>query len=460
MAKRPTYEELEKRLKEFEKEVVERKQLEKRMEFLGGLREELLISANLNDKLKRITDGIVEIFNADFSRIWLIKPGDLCDSGCIHAKVAEGPHVCQYREHCLHLQVSSGRYTHIDGEVHRRVPFGCYKIGRVASEEEPKFITNNVTHDSRVHDHEWAKDLRLVSFAGYRLLSATGNPIGVLALFSKQAISNEEDALLEDLANTTAQIVQTSQSEEALRESEGKYRILFESSKDPIYITTREGDIIEANQAHLDLFGYTREEVSDWKAMDTYVDPDDRSRFKKEIEEYGSVKGFEVKLRNKDGTEMDCLITATVRRSREGSILGYQGIIRNITERKDAEMALRESEEKYRTLIKNAGEAIIVAQDGIFKFANPKGEELYGRSQEELASRPLTDFIHEEDRDMVGERHKRRLRGEEPPKTYPFRIIDKAGDTKWVQLSAVPLSWDDKPAVLCYIPGSGLKLEK
>ena len=92
-----------------------------------------------------------------------------------------------------------------------------------------------------------------------------------------------------------------------------------------------------------------------------------------------------------------------------------------------------------------------MAQDGVIEFANPKGEKLYGRSQEELASKPLTDFIHEEDRNMVGERHKKRLRGEEISKTYPFRIINKAGDTKWVQLSAVPFSWDNRPAVLCYM---------
>ncbi len=111
--------------------------------------------------------------------------------------------------------------------------------------------------------------------------------------------------------------------------------------------------------------------------------------------------------------------------------------------------ALRESEEKYRTLIENASEAIVVAQDGLIKFANPKGEELYGYTQEELASRPLTYFIHEEDREMVGERHERRLRGEVPPSTYPFRIISKAGDIKWVELKVVFFSWNERPAALC-----------
>jgi PAS domain S-box-containing protein len=112
---------------------------------------------------------------------------------------------------------------------------------------------------------------------------------------------------------------------------------------------------------------------------------------------------------------------------------------------------LKKSEEKYRTLIENAGEAIIVAQDGEIKFANPKGEELYGYSQEELASRPLSYFIHEEDREMVGERHKKRLKGEEPPTTYSFRIVDKNGNIKWVELCVALFSWDDRPATLCFM---------
>ena len=116
-----------------------------------------------------------------------------------------------------------------------------------------------------------------------------------------------------------------------------------------------------------------------------------------------------------------------------------------------AEGALRESEEKYRTLINSATEAIIVAQDGIFKFVNPKGEELYGRSQEELASKTLDQFIHAEDQEMVRDRHERRLKGEKLPTTYPFRIITKAGETTWVDLNVTPFSWDNRPATLCFM---------
>ncbi|MFH1883127.1 MAG: DUF3365 domain-containing protein, partial [Planctomycetota bacterium] len=115
------------------KDITKRKTAEQHITLLNRLNEDLLRPYTLDNKLKRITDGVVEIFDADFCRVWVSKPGDLCDSVCIHAKVKQGPHVCRHRDLCLHLMVSSGRYTHIDGETHRRVPFGCYKIGRVAA---------------------------------------------------------------------------------------------------------------------------------------------------------------------------------------------------------------------------------------------------------------------------------------------------------------------------------------
>jgi signal transduction histidine kinase/ActR/RegA family two-component response regulator len=173
----------------------------------------LLEHADLEEKARRITAGLVDILDADFARIWLTRPGDLCESGCIHAEVTEGPHVCRHRDRCLHLIASSGRYTHTDGEVHRRVPFGCYKIGRIAAAEDAGFLTSDVVNDPRVHDHEWARRLGLVSFAGYRLLSAVGAPIGVLALFCKHELSSADITLLETVAATASHVVQTAAAE-------------------------------------------------------------------------------------------------------------------------------------------------------------------------------------------------------------------------------------------------------
>jgi len=162
--------------------------------------------------------------------------------------VTEGPHVCRYRDKCLHLAASSGRYIHKDGEVHRRVPFGCYKIGRIAAGEEAKFITNDVTSDERVHNHEWAKKLGLVSFAGYRLLSDTGSVIGVLALFSRSPISQRLDGFLEDLANTSAHVILQSRVEDALRESEEKARVILNASPDATMLLDADGKILDLNR--------------------------------------------------------------------------------------------------------------------------------------------------------------------------------------------------------------------
>jgi PAS domain S-box-containing protein len=205
------------------RDITAQKQAEERIEKtltrqrgVGRLRQSLLTPAPLEETLRKVTDAIVSVFDADFCRIWLIRPGDLCEQGCIHAEVHEGPHVCRQRDRCLHLVTSSGRYTHIDGPGHRRVPFGCYKIGRLASGEEAKFVSNDVQNDPRVHNRAWARELGLVSFAGYQLRTPGEETLGVLALFAKHPILAEEDALLDGLGITVALLVKRAAIEEAL----------------------------------------------------------------------------------------------------------------------------------------------------------------------------------------------------------------------------------------------------
>ena len=191
----------------------------KRQERLNLLQQTLLSPGKLEKKLKIITDDVVDIFGADFCRIWITGSGDLCETGCVHAKVTKGPHVCRHRDICLRLLASSGRYTHTDGEVHSRVPFGCYKIGRVASGQEHRFLSNDVQNEPRVHNRQWAKETGLVSFAGYQLRPPGGDTLGVLALFSKQPITSEDDAQLDNLSNMTTQVIQTARVDEELLES-------------------------------------------------------------------------------------------------------------------------------------------------------------------------------------------------------------------------------------------------
>ncbi len=139
---------------------------------------------------------------------------------------------------------------------------------------------------------------------------------------------------------TVVDITDRARATDALRESEEHYRALFEQSRDAISITTRDGRYVDANQAFLSLFGYAREELMRARAHDLYVDPKDRRRFQRQIERSGAVRDYELRLRRKDGAEMDCVLTATVRRDEGGRIVGYQGITRDITARKRAERRL------------------------------------------------------------------------------------------------------------------------
>ncbi len=193
------------------------KQREKRESLLNELQKNLFKPAPLARKIGQITEAIVSMVDADFCRIWLIQDGDRCEKGCFHADAPEGSDGYCNQERCLHLVSSSGRYTHINKEPHRRVPLGAYKIGLIASEKNDRFLTNDVQTDPRVHNHEWAAELGLQSFAGYQILNGRSQCIGVFALFSKRRITSEEDLFLEGIAHLSSQIVLLSQAEEHLQ---------------------------------------------------------------------------------------------------------------------------------------------------------------------------------------------------------------------------------------------------
>jgi len=111
--------------------------------------------------------------------------------------------------------------------------------------------------------------------------------------------------------------------------------------------------------------------------------------------------------------------------------------------------ALRESEAKYRAMVENANDAIVVAQDGKITFVNPKAEAVSGYTRDQLTGRPFVDFIHPEDREVVYSRHLIGMRGEAGRgMIYPFRIITRQGGTVWVEINPVAIDWQGAPATL------------
>jgi PAS domain S-box-containing protein len=115
---------------------------------------------------------------------------------------------------------------------------------------------------------------------------------------------------------------------------------------------------------------------------------------------------------------------------------------------KNLEHTVAESEEKYRLVVENANEAILVLQGERFQFANPKALELFGYSKNALCSRPYAEFIHPDDRELVADRLEQHLRGGLPPEPYSFRIIDKESRIKWLEIRMAVVAWEGRPAAL------------
>jgi len=159
----------------------------------------------------------------------------------------------------------------------------------------------------------------------------------------------DEIGLLADSFNRMVEDLRKSQ--EALVDAERKYRRIFENSKDMIYITSVGGKFLDVNQAGVEMLGYTnKKELMNIHIKDIYLHLEDRKKFQSEITQKGFVKDFEVKLKRKDGTPMDCLITANIRQEEEGVITGYEGIIKDISFRKNAEKELLQKTEQLQTL--------------------------------------------------------------------------------------------------------------
>lgn len=253
----------------------------------------------------------------------------------------------------------------------------------------------------------------------------------ILSGYAAQAIVNAQlyEAVQQELAERR-------QAEEALSESEERYRTLAEAAQDMIFIIDSEGRVKYANSFAAKQLGCRPEEIVG-KSQESLFPPETAERQKrnvKKIFETGEdiyvesavpFPGYAAWL----GTR---LVPIKNGKGRVGAVLG---ISRDITERKKAEEALKESEEKFRTLAETAASAIFIYRDK-FLYVNPAAEALAGYSSEEILQMYIWEIVPPDFRDMVIERAKARLEGKPVPSRYEFKIITKSGEERWVDFAA------------------------
>ena len=258
-------------------------------------------------------------------------------------------------------------------------------------------------------------------------------------------------------------ITDRKRAEEELKESEKKYRLLADHVNDVIFVLDMNLNYTYVSPSMKTLRGYKPEEIMEQQtSFDASLTPSSRDLAirtlsevmeieKSEHKDINVSRTLELEIRRKDGTIVWTEVNVSFIRDENQQPVGILGVIRDITERKRAGEVLREREEQYRLVIENAKEAIIITQDMKVVFLNHAAMNMAGYSKEISTLKSFTDFIHPDDLKMVVDYHIKRLKGEEVPPVYSFRVIGQDGTVIWCEINAAVIQWKGKPATLNFL---------
>ncbi|THB81425.1 MAG: PAS domain-containing sensor histidine kinase [Desulfobacteraceae bacterium] len=239
-------------------------------------------------------------------------------------------------------------------------------------------------------------------------------------------------------------------AENRLRQSEMKYRDLIDNTPDLLYQTNMEGVIVFISSSVYRLSGYTVQEALGMKmAEEVYAFPEERQRFLAELKQNGKIRDFEARLKRKGGSIWWASTNAHFFTDEHGTIQGVEGITRDITNQKKMEMALRESEEKFRLAFMTSPDAINLnrASDGLFIDINEGFTSLMGYTREEVlgkTSHELDIWVDVEDRKRLVEK----LLKYGVVKDFEARFRRKDGEIGDGLMSARIIKIDDTDVIL------------
>jgi PAS domain S-box-containing protein len=224
---------------------------------------------------------------------------------------------------------------------------------------------------------------------------------------------------------------------QALKESEENISKAFRAIPEAVSIATlKDGIFLEVNDSFLVLNGYSREEVIGHTAKDLniWVNSIDRYRTKQLMEKQSHFVNEEFILRRKSGETHNVLLSADV--------INFNGkpciltIGYDITERRRAEEALRDSEEKFHSIVEHGNDGIAFIQDGMVHYCNSMMLEIVGYTMEEVIGKPFLNYIAPEHKDMITGMYRKRLAGERVPDRYELNMLAKGGRKIYTEVSA------------------------
>lgn len=254
----------------------------------------------------------------------------------------------------------------------------------------------------------------------------------------EQRVAIRTDELLKANEKLNREIIDRKRMEKALRKSEEKYRAIFESFHDVYYRTDKEGLVTVISPSVRTHAGYDPEDIIGHPVTDFYLNPEDREIFIQKLKETGAVNDYELKLKAKDGSVIETSMSAHITVGDDGESTGVEGILRDISERKQAEKALKESEEKYRDLIENLSEVIYsLDASGKVLYVSPAIQSLAGYAPKEVIGQNFAGIIHADDLGRATKIIQKILQGESASNEY--RIRAKSGKIRWIHTSSRPV---------------------
>ena len=295
----------------------------------------------------------------------------------------------------LELQASAGMYTRLDGSDTPVVLCG-WKIGLIVQERQAH-LTNDMVNDPRVSDHEWAEREGMVAFAGYPLI-VEDRLVGVMAMFARHRMEQETMDALGSVANAIAVGIERKRAEEALVDSEERLRTLVASSPLAIIVVDPDTTVRLWNAAAEKLFGWTEAEVLGQRAPFIPEGRLPECASSRITALQGDIFAVETQRNRRDGSLVDVSLTAAPLRDSAGEITQILVLIEDITERKQAEAAARESSERVRFMAESMPQKIFTAKpDGAVDYFNQQWTEFTGLALDIIKDWGWTQFVHPDD---------------------------------------------------------------
>jgi PAS domain S-box-containing protein len=232
-------------------------------------------------------------------------------------------------------------------------------------------------------------------------------------------------------------ITERRKAEEALKLQKAYFQQLFDNSPDAIVMVDNTDRVVQANKGFETLFGYRAEEAKG-QFINELIIPEDRieeASVLSRVALNGKAVRKETVRKRKDGSLVD--VSAVGYPIHFGDkLVGVYVIYSDISERKQAEEALKESKEKYSTLIERSTDGILIIRDGLVEFANSRLIEMASYSLDEVLGKPFLEFVAPEYTDMVLDRYAKRIAGEKVPNNYEIEILAKDGRKIPVDMNA------------------------